>query len=324
MSEARPAPCGRQITLDTWEDAQNFYLTLLSETGVTARWIFRGQSKSDWPLRTTLERAIEKTKRPRSDLLDVERRIITHFRRMAHLHPEISSDDITAMNHFEICTKIQHHGGPTRLLDFTHSFWVAVFFALELTHGHTDPAVPPAVWAIESTTLWKQAWRHRALRKETREDFPWDTWDTFAASDRNEGAAELCAHIIATQSRGFAEFPLALPVESQKPTKRMAVQGGCFICPLGPAKYGFETCLFKTFGLDANGWLHSAFQPGSHVTKPKGPCGPRSVVLKVLLPSGWKQRIHGLKLLEGMNIHAATLFPDAYGLATNQYRHFLR
>jgi hypothetical protein len=42
---------------------------------------------------------------------------------------------------------IQHHGGPTRLLDFTHSFYVAAFFALERA---TEDV---AVWAVNLDRL---------------------------------------------------------------------------------------------------------------------------------------------------------------------------
>lgn len=42
---------------------------------------------------------------------------------------------------------MQHHGAPTRLLDFTWSFYVAAFFALE---GATGDA---AIWAVNLTGL---------------------------------------------------------------------------------------------------------------------------------------------------------------------------
>ena len=70
------------------------------------------------------------------------------FRRKAHVYlsdRSVLGDDLRCL------AMMQHHGAPTRLLDFTKSPFVAAFFALE---NATDDA---AVYALNTPRLWNAA-----------------------------------------------------------------------------------------------------------------------------------------------------------------------
>src|SRR5262249_26893198 len=73
-----------------------------------------------------------------------ETRIRRIFRRKSHLFLVDAPQD----DEVEWLALMQHHGAPTRLLDFTWSPYVAAFFALERA---TEGA---AVWAVNLPLLW--------------------------------------------------------------------------------------------------------------------------------------------------------------------------
>ena len=109
-------------------------------------WIFRGQSDSDWPLFSSLSRYFkDHGVHPRAWAIQ-EDRISRIFRRKAHLfleHVPVETDD------FQWLALMQHHGAPTRLLDFTFSPFIAAFFALE--HATKDAAV----WGVFMPATWR-------------------------------------------------------------------------------------------------------------------------------------------------------------------------
>jgi hypothetical protein len=98
---------------------------------------WRGQSNSSWELQTNLERQVDKT----FCSPEIEKQILREFKRKQHLF-ESSRDVLT--NDFERIAKIQHHGGPTRLLDFTSSILKALYFATE----DFDDSVDFAIWGV--------------------------------------------------------------------------------------------------------------------------------------------------------------------------------
>jgi FRG domain len=102
-------------------------------------WAFRGQSDAAWPLYSALSRYIIDHGIHRQAWTIQEKRIVRIFKRKAHLFLDHVPDETDA---FQWLALMQHHGAPTRLLDFTWSPFVAAFFALERA---TKDA---AVWAI--------------------------------------------------------------------------------------------------------------------------------------------------------------------------------
>ena len=92
-------------------------------------WLFRGHRSIDWKLETSLEHA---ARRCGENQNEYERRILEEFQRHAHTYlTRTPKRDET----LEWLALMQHHGAPTRLLDFTTSFWIALFFAFEQAEG---------------------------------------------------------------------------------------------------------------------------------------------------------------------------------------------
>jgi hypothetical protein len=108
-------------------------------------WAFRGQKNAAWPLLSSLSRRLMRAEVPRQSWTEREERAIRVFRRKAHVY----LPDRTVLHDTLRClAMMQHHGAPTRLLDFTKSPYVAAFFAMEQCD---DDA---AVYALDTPRLW--------------------------------------------------------------------------------------------------------------------------------------------------------------------------
>ena len=127
------------IRLESWDE----FLKVMTESPYSD-WAFRGHSDERWPLFSKLSRYFVSFRVDRRKWQEQEERILRIFKRKAHLflnQPPDPDDE------FQWLALMQHHGAPTRLLDFTWSPYVAVFFALE---GATGDA---AIWALNPDPL---------------------------------------------------------------------------------------------------------------------------------------------------------------------------
>ncbi|MBK9486849.1 MAG: FRG domain-containing protein [Chitinophagaceae bacterium] len=114
------------------------------------QWIFRGQREYSWGLKTSLDRMFEEYKNNNGSKLNAEIALIKRFQRESH-HYGISNIDY--LNIPEWLCLMQHFGAPTRLLDWTHSPWVGLFFAIIDLKEKESAALWVANWKkIESKT----------------------------------------------------------------------------------------------------------------------------------------------------------------------------
>ena len=124
-------------TADNWPDI----ITFTRNQDKQKTWIFRGQRDCSWPLKPMLERAFERfgvTK----DQNRYEEVLLRSFKRRAHLYlSNIPEDD----ENLEWLALMRHYTGPTRLLDFTYSFYAGLFFAIQ----NAMECDTCTVWAID-------------------------------------------------------------------------------------------------------------------------------------------------------------------------------
>jgi hypothetical protein len=110
---------------ESWEA----FLALVTKPPFS-NWAFRGERDERWPLYSSLSRYLKNFGVSREAWPEQESRILRIFKRKAHQFldkPPDTDDD------FQWMALMQHHGAPTRLIDFTWSPYVAAFFALERT-----------------------------------------------------------------------------------------------------------------------------------------------------------------------------------------------
>jgi hypothetical protein len=136
---ARKRRTYRIFRLASWEE----FLKVITSRPYR-HWAFRGERDAQWPLYSSLSRYLQNFGVHPKAWAKQEDRILRIFKRKAHQFldkPPEPDDD------FQWLALMQHHGAPTRLLDFTWSPYVAAFFALERTLGDG------VVWAMNPARI---------------------------------------------------------------------------------------------------------------------------------------------------------------------------
>lgn len=195
------------LTITSWEDLQREYESRFALQG--RRWVFRGQQNTQWDLKPSLERsACDRVGLPSTTLPSVEAYLLTRFQRNLHRFQARIPD---ADDQLEWLALMQHHGAPTRLLDWTYSCYIALFFALELAPLNSTCAV----WAIDQVWLFDHLARRR--EKGVRNAF---------RLDPELRAASSASALLSTRVTSVA------PLVPFHLNERLAVQQGVFLVPL--------------------------------------------------------------------------------------------
>lgn len=102
---------------------------------------YRGHSLDEWPLLPSLMRLV-----PKTDRAKIESALFFEFQaRARELHsPGISDWDILQF--------MRHHGVATRLLDWTETFAVALYFAIDLAGAEATPCI----WVLNPYSMNEQ------------------------------------------------------------------------------------------------------------------------------------------------------------------------
>jgi hypothetical protein len=128
---------------------------------------------------------------------------------------------------------MQHHGAPTRLLDWTFSEYVALFFAID---GAREDA-QCAVWAVNQTRCWNRF-------KDALPPF------LQKAIEVNDKDSSYLNHVL---HEGLSK-PAICPLNPFRLNERLAIQRGTFLVPSDPDLpfqdvfdqfIGFDDCSVK-------------------------------------------------------------------------------
>ena len=180
------------------------------------QWLFRGQRSQRWqpPLATTLGRGLGAWDIPLDQGPGVEKHLIREFRRH-YVGPDrqlVTKDTLYCL------ALMQHHGAPTRLLDWTYSPFVAAHFAIGCGSCEAE------IWCVKATWLSDDV-------------------------KRLVGVDRLMKKRKSDKSRDDSTFlPLFMPPKKRKKFvlaenafnlgQRLTIQHGAFLCP-GDVSVGF-------------------------------------------------------------------------------------
>jgi FRG domain len=114
--------------------------------------LFRGVALPEWPLISTFDRWYRD--RPRDGKAKASDRLLALFQK------EAESTDVPKefwANEVARLALAQHHGVPTRLLDWTESPYIAAFFAFAAIAHVSQPPDDVAVWCLDTRSpIWSR------------------------------------------------------------------------------------------------------------------------------------------------------------------------
>lgn len=133
---------------------------------LNSNWIFRGQRDSSWNIESSLERFLKPI-----GFSEFARKLedyfISEFRARAHHY---ISRDMLPRTKLGWLSLMQHHGVPTRLIDFTEAPFIALFFAFD---GHDGAENDAAVWAFNFSKIDNDSFDYLKRFGRLSEDYEW-------------------------------------------------------------------------------------------------------------------------------------------------------
>ena len=127
---ALPLSKWSEIKINNWKDFAETLEHLKLERNWLSPWVFRGQTDSDWTLKPSILRVLQRHGIDRQMGIGFERTICREFFSKAHLFEDFKFREFKEGNILLTFTLMQHYGSPTRLLDWTESPYIALYFAI--------------------------------------------------------------------------------------------------------------------------------------------------------------------------------------------------
>lgn len=262
---------------DQWQDCLKKYFQ-------ERAWVFRGHSSAAWRLAPSLERATLKTIRIPNHNGGIvtgpvrmmpgfaEERLLLEFQRRAHHYAANPPPENAVLDWLAL---MQHYGAPTRLLDWTRSPYVGLFFALE----KSTPPCDCAVWTIDWDWLVDRAKEalgaHDVSFPRSPDMKAWHAYVNDVLLNINEAKVSVIA-----------------PADPLRMNDRVAAQQSLFLCNLSHVEE-FDISLLRMVAFP---------------TPPEKP-----VIRKIVIDTNWRSAF--LRELQRMNINRASLFPGLEGFA---------
>jgi hypothetical protein len=271
---------GSVTHVKSYDELLMFYKAL--PEGKDYKWLYRGDkfSGDNGKLLTSIEKAFKRYGVSDRDRIKSEWDIIREFQRKLHLYNRNipPREDI-----LDWLALMQHYGAPTRFLDCTYSFWVAVHFAI--TRRRIKERAE--VWAINSRWFFEKNskfMKSSAVSKvadKMRDLRDLAYMDAEAITDN----AAILSLLNKPKKLIYAVNPFRL-------NERLTIQQGVFLC-YGDIRYSFI------------GNLNAEFKVGC----------PLANVQRVVINVSPEERLKIVEHIRKANINNAVLFPGLDGFA---------
>lgn len=210
----------------------------LETLGKDGHWIYRGQH-SKWELETTLERYSNLSRYPLTDAPGIEAEMIRNFQRLynAEDRKDVVEDKLYCVS------LMRHYGAPSRLLDFTYSKDVAMYFGIECAFNNTPRPKDerPDYYADRSLAIWCINTDYLELKIKK---YP-NLYQMYL-NRRQDDAKRNDDTFIDLYMRNTGNF-----VGSENPLRlhqRLDIQHGVFLCPGNVAKSFMQNLSYFTNG----------------------------------------------------------------------------
>lgn len=256
----------KELSFKTWKELKEYL------SSFNSNWIFRGQSNYNWKLESAIDRISFKSKNP-DEKFFFERFYIRNIKR----NPDLYTNRYSVQSDFQALSLLQYYGMPTRLLDFTTSPYVAVYFAIIDSEQDSSIYILNYFELLESTM--------KLFKNKYHDDSPELT--RLSQSKTGFSDDEMFKDILL----GTRQWKFVDLVQPYFLFDRMIQQNGAFLCQ-GDINVNFEENLMAN---------------QSFLSELKNP----SPYYKIKIKQEWKDEM--IRDLISMNITSATLFPGIEG-----------